>query len=190
MNVARQDAWSEDEDILLAEVVLRHIREGGTQLAAFEEVGTRLSRTAAACGFRWNSTVRKQFESAITLAKEQRKSARKKEANHLKQKVVNNSGTQTFDLSKIIISLQSLQQRLESDEGSRERKENELTKRLQEVEWERDQLKEKFERIEQDYQVMLSIMERARKMTVFQEEEKNQVRFQMDENGNLERVKK
>ena len=68
----KQDAWSTDEDLLLAEVVLRHIREGSTQLSAFEEVGQRLSRTSAACGFRWNSTIRKKYESAIHLAKKQR----------------------------------------------------------------------------------------------------------------------
>ncbi|MGB3889984.1 MAG: RsfA family transcriptional regulator, partial [Priestia megaterium] len=52
MTSSRQDAWTHDEDLLLAEIVLRHIREGGTQLAAFEEVGKKLTRTSAACGFR------------------------------------------------------------------------------------------------------------------------------------------
>ncbi len=77
MPTTRQDAWTEDEDLLLAEVVLRHIRDGSTQLHAFEEVGRQLSRTAAACGFRWNSYVRKQYKSGIELAKKQRKEAKK-----------------------------------------------------------------------------------------------------------------
>ena len=77
MSPTRQDAWSQDEDLLLAEVVLRHIREGGTQLQAFEEVGKQLSRTSAACGFRWNSYVRKQYKSGIELAKKQRKELKK-----------------------------------------------------------------------------------------------------------------
>ena len=77
MSPTRQDAWSQDEDLLLAEVVLRHIREGGTQLQAFEEVGKQLSRTSAACGFRWNSFVRKQYKSGIELAKKQRKELKK-----------------------------------------------------------------------------------------------------------------
>ncbi|WP_202076933.1 RsfA family transcriptional regulator [Caldalkalibacillus salinus] len=78
MTATRQDAWSEDDDLLLAEVVLRHIREGSTQLNAFEEVGQRLSRTAAACGFRWNSLVRKKYESAIQIAKAQRQQRKAK----------------------------------------------------------------------------------------------------------------
>ena len=39
----RQDAWLEENDILLAETVLRHVREGSTQLSAFEEVGDAAS---------------------------------------------------------------------------------------------------------------------------------------------------
>lgn len=73
MNTTRQDAWSKDEDVLLAETVLRYIREGKTQLEAFKEVAKNLSRTSAACGFRWNASIRKQYQSAIQLAKEARK---------------------------------------------------------------------------------------------------------------------
>lgn len=69
----RQDAWSEENDLLLAETVLRHVREGSTQLNAFEEVGDKLNRTSAACGFRWNAVVRHDYEKALSLAKKQRK---------------------------------------------------------------------------------------------------------------------
>jgi len=73
MNATRQDAWTGDEDIILAETVIRHIREGKTQLEAFKEVAKRLLRTSAACGFRWNATIRKQYQDAINTAKEERK---------------------------------------------------------------------------------------------------------------------
>lgn len=69
----RQDAWTEENDLLLAETVLRHVREGSTQLNAFEEVGDKLNRTSAACGFRWNAVVRHTYEKALQLAKKQRK---------------------------------------------------------------------------------------------------------------------
>lgn len=69
----RQDAWSHEDDLLLAETVLRHIREGSTQLNAFEEVGDHLNRTSAACGFRWNAEVRNKYENAIDLAKDKEK---------------------------------------------------------------------------------------------------------------------
>ncbi len=69
----RQDAWTDEDDLLLAETVLRHVREGSTQLNAFEEVGDRLNRTSAACGFRWNAVVRYSYEQALQLAKKHRK---------------------------------------------------------------------------------------------------------------------
>ena len=65
MATTRQDAWTDDEDLLLAEVVLRHIREGGTQLSAFKEVGRNLSRTPAACGFRWNLTLESNTKNVL-----------------------------------------------------------------------------------------------------------------------------
>ncbi|WP_117169813.1 RsfA family transcriptional regulator [Paraliobacillus sediminis] len=73
MSTTRQDAWSPDEDALLAETVLRYIRNGKTQLEAFKEVGKRLVRTPAACGFRWNASIRKQYQQAIDVAKIERK---------------------------------------------------------------------------------------------------------------------
>src|SRR5699024_12831573 len=78
MTITRQDAWSNENDLLLAETVLRHIREGSTQLNAFEEVSDMLNRTSAACGFRWNAVVRNDYYEAIELAK--------KQSNQLKRK--------------------------------------------------------------------------------------------------------
>lgn len=69
----RQDAWSEENDLLLAETVLRHVREGSTQLNAFEEVGDILNRTSAACGFRWNAVVRHNYEKALQMSRKYRK---------------------------------------------------------------------------------------------------------------------
>ncbi|WP_047981362.1 RsfA family transcription regulator [Ornithinibacillus contaminans] len=73
MNATRQDAWTEDEDKLLAETVLQYIQVGKTQLEAFRDVAQQLSRTSAACGFRWNATIRKNYQEEIQRAKEERK---------------------------------------------------------------------------------------------------------------------
>src|SRR5690625_3870563 len=83
----RQDAWTHEDDLLLAETVLRHIREGSTQLNAFEEVGDALNRTSAACGFRWNAEVRNKYVHAIDLAKRQRKEKKRSEAKRT-QKII------------------------------------------------------------------------------------------------------
>lgn len=82
----RQDAWSHEDDLLLAETVLHHIRDGSTQVAAFDEVADKLNRTSAACGYRWNAEVRDQYVQAVELAKKQRKEKKRlAEKNHSKQ---------------------------------------------------------------------------------------------------------
>ncbi|MFP7442648.1 RsfA family transcriptional regulator [Bacillus infantis] len=76
MNIFRKDGWSDEEDRVLACQVLKHIKAGSTQLQAFEKVGVKLRRTAAACGFRWNSTVRKQYKEEIEIAKQIKRSGK------------------------------------------------------------------------------------------------------------------
>ncbi|WP_017753617.1 RsfA family transcriptional regulator [Calidifontibacillus oryziterrae] len=204
MSTLRQDAWTQDEDLILAEVVLRHIRDGSTQLAAFEEVGKRLSRTAAACGFRWNSTVRKQYESAITIAKKQRKGEKlnhidkqttEKQNNKQKPSIIAQTD-QTVSFEDVIAFLSSAHETVESTEILRKQNE-ELKNELTELQKERrnllaqiDILNEKYTLIEEDYKALIEIMERARKMIVLQEEEGSKFKFQMDKNGNLQRINK
>ncbi|WP_377889373.1 RsfA family transcriptional regulator [Alkalihalobacillus sp. R86527] len=187
----RQDAWSKDEDVLLAEVVLRHIREASTQLAAFEEVGKKLSRTPAACGFRWNSLIRKQYESAIVLAKKHRKE--QKRSGFYNERVRETYETDDQDnIAMIDEAIRILVQTKSCISNV-----SELEESYKEILLENEQLKQQLLQIEkeyvmvqEDYQSLLEIMERARKMVVFKDEDQSNIRFQMDSNGNLEKVKK
>ncbi|WP_077211422.1 RsfA family transcriptional regulator [Bacillus dakarensis] len=210
MPTNRQDAWSEDEDLLLAEVVLRHIREGGTQLQAFEEVGKQLSRTAAACGFRWNSYVRKQYKSGIELAKKQRKEQRNQskapaeieveEAGQYSEPVTvssDQSEQQVVSFEELVGYLKDLYQRIEESKGQQnevkeyENKIKELERKVYYLASENEKLSKELKTVEQDYKALIEIMERARKMVVLQDEDRQQkVKFQMDKNGNLERIEK
>jgi RsfA family transcription factor len=70
---SRSDAWTPEDDQRLADLVLNHISNGSTQLKAFEEAASLLGRTPAACGYRWNGVVRKDYRSEIEKAKEARK---------------------------------------------------------------------------------------------------------------------
>ncbi|KRF41931.1 hypothetical protein [Paenibacillus sp. Soil787] len=65
----REDAWEKSHDLTLVQTVISHIKNGSTQLAAFEESASQLNRTAAACGFRWNKELRSQYETEINDAK-------------------------------------------------------------------------------------------------------------------------
>lgn len=61
----KKNSWSLNDDNLLAEVVLAHIKNGVTQIKAFEAAAKKLGRTTGACAFRWNSTIRKKFSDTI-----------------------------------------------------------------------------------------------------------------------------
>lgn len=79
MTQIRQDAWSSEEDQLLAKIVLQYIENGHTQMDAFKEAAKGLRRTPAACGFRWNATLRQHYLSAINEARHKRNSKGKEE---------------------------------------------------------------------------------------------------------------
>jgi len=215
MNVLRQDGWSEDEDLVLAEVILKHIRDGSTQLAAFDEVAAKLGRTAAACGFRWNSTIRHKYTAAIQIAKEHKKNLiKQREQNILqtddaKMKVIkpqnnstipivsDNDSENEIDFEDIIkqlkqykISYNLLQKKVSSLEKELSIKEEQLITLKKENERLQEELKMK-NNINDDYKTLLQIIDRARKMAVLSDDNLNNMnrpKFRMDSNGNLERV--
>ncbi|AXF55481.1 RsfA family transcriptional regulator [Salicibibacter kimchii] len=174
MTALRQDAWSEEEDLMLAEVVLKNIREGGTQLQAFEEVGKKLERTSAACGFRWNATIRKKYDEAVKIAKQQKK----KQTNTEKKEAVpaavpasvpddseNKQGRveteQSLRLEDVIAYLRKLEKE-ERDSGTLKdslAKEQEKTRKLAA---EKENLKQELARLRHDYKSFLSMLDRAR----------------------------
>ena len=196
MSPTRQDAWSQDEDLLLAEIVLRHIREGGTQLQAFEEVGKQLSRTSAACGFRWNSYVRKQYQTGIELAKKQRKDLKKQSSDfdrdrpkEVEQKEESfqqeepQNGTITFDA--IIHYLKGLQKKAEISSVVQEDKEKsfekikELEKKTYSLSVENERLEKNLKVIEEDYRSLIEIMERASRIVAMSFCEPRSCRLQL-----------
>jgi prespore-specific regulator len=96
----RKDSWDVEADLLLAQTVLQHIETGSTQLKAFEEASEKLNRSKAACGFRWNSSLRKQYEKDVKEAKRTR-SQNKNDGNIVS---INNTHTDPAGTSKRKVS--------------------------------------------------------------------------------------
>lgn len=245
----RQDAWTDEDDLLLAETVLRHVREGSTQLNAFEEVGDKLNRTSAACGFRWNAVVRHRYEKALQLAKKQRKQKQRilgreqggkkkllysppmgattefepipslptientpaKEATppvfdlntlaaemalepFVKQTITTDRRSPNLSMDTVIDFLKnfnhsSLQNNALKDENERLKIEMaELRRRNTEMTAKINDLEQNTVTIQEDYETLLKIMNRARKLVLFEEEERPASKFKMDRNGNLEKL--
>lgn len=215
MTAIRQDAWSEEDDLILAEVTLRHIREGSTQLSAFEEVGEKIGRTAAACGFRWNSFVRKKYEAAIQIAKAQRQKRNQQRKHTAAFATVAGTamggplaegGSVRSDGIVEELSIDAVIRFLRQWKGSYQ----EMVRHVRQLEKEVNEKQDELERmrtindelsrqvsdvstdyrvVNDDYKALIQIMDRARKLAFLaEEEEESKARFKMDENGNLERI--
>jgi len=211
----RQDAWSHEDDLLLAETVLRHVREGSTQLNAFDEVGDKLNRTSAACGFRWNAEVRRKYDSAIDLAKRQRKEKKRAlaaQTKNRKQPVISLSSVydtkgndsenrsalienSPITLDRVIHYIKDLKKDYNDSNQSKltleeDQKENALLKdHISDLEKQLEKTEEKLATIQEDYQTFVQIMDRARKMTVLDDQGAMKApAFRMDKNGNLEQL--
>ncbi|SDB96974.1 prespore-specific regulator [Pelagirhabdus alkalitolerans] len=203
MTKERQDAWSSQDDSLLAETVLKHIRGGSTQLNAFEEVGDQLNRTSAACGFRWNAEVRQNYEKAVDQAKRERKELKRAQikaqrltpSHDLKHTFVEAESklTDSVDIDQIIQSLTQLKQMLHVEAKGKEsiqsltEKHQLLIEENEKLKKQVDSLTEQLETVQEDYQTFIKIMDRARKMVVFNDPSELPS-FSMDKNGNLEPI--
>ncbi|KFM99970.1 RsfA family transcriptional regulator [Bacillus clarus] len=173
MATTRQDAWTDDEDLLLAEVVLRHIREGGTQLSAFKEVGRNLSRTPAACGFRWNSYVRKQYKERIEEAKQ----LRKVENYEVKDREVVQHVPVQITLNDVIDFLQNYKD---------EKELTVLQKQIDSLQTERERLLQRLSVYEEEYRTLLDYIDQKRSVMVLEAKERDAVLT----NEKLEKMKK
>ncbi len=196
----RQDAWTMEDDAILAEIVLRHIRDGSTQLAGFNESSRRLGRTAAACGFRWNACVRKQQRPVIEVAKEERKERKSERVQAQLEGGDLDHPTATLMSWAQVLRFLRQEKNTAGQWASRWRNAErqcvewksrflELEKESLELREEHSQLKQDYETVMADYRVLVQIMDRARKATFFNEEQQTSgFYYRIDEFGNLERV--
>lgn len=199
----RQDAWLKENDELLAEAVLRHVKEGSTQLNAFEEAGDRLNRTAAACGFRWNAVVRRLYEKELAEAKKERKERmrvlgvggrRRTQGVYLLPDSQQGEETKSVPLSALNLDIViAYLLRLQHQGGGSDSEvtkwrhiANTATEKLKELENEIERLERENKEIREDYEQFVQIMNRARRLVTLEEEEERIAPvFKMERNGNL-----
>ncbi|WP_088043908.1 Myb-like DNA-binding domain-containing protein [Bacillus sp. EAC] len=178
----RQDAWTKEEDNYLAEVVLKSINDGSTQLMAFKIVAQALSRTAAACGYRWNSYVRKFYKEEIENAKNSSKkqTISKNESDEIEtlpetvaeqsREEVSLSSKNSTELTfeHVYEFLENVRQKVDSHYSLKEIQslENKLIKNRQEIDQlkaEKQQLLEKVIELENEYENLFEFIDQKRK---------------------------
>lgn len=198
----RQDAWHKENDELLAEAVIKHVKEGSTQLNAFEEAGDALNRTAAACGFRWNAVVRRLYEKELAEAKKERKERMRVLGMNGRRRtqgvyLLPNSQTgeemksiplSALNLDIVIAYLLRIQHQGGNDNEATKWRHiaNSATEKLKELEGMLARLERENKEIREDYEQFVQIMNRARRLVTLEEDEQRVAPvFKMEKNGNL-----
>ncbi|WP_132946171.1 RsfA family transcriptional regulator [Tumebacillus sp. BK434] len=208
MKKVRQDAWSQADDSLLAEVILRHVRSGSTQLAAFQEASKSLGRTAAATGYRWNANVRKEYVAQIEIAKAQWKEV-KGRAEAEGTAVPEPAGWESAAEGAVaaldwpavlkflkgqkgtVGQLQTRLTKLERELAVQTAENVRLSEENRKLRAELNRVGQELTLVKEDHSALVGIMERARKLAFVGEPliEASPAAFVMEENGNLERMK-
>ncbi|KIL47612.1 RsfA family transcriptional regulator [Jeotgalibacillus campisalis] len=190
MTKLRQDGWTEEEDRWLEDAVLSHIRNGSTQLRAFEEIAQKVNRTPAACGFRWNSCLRKECQQQIDQAKKERYASRKAATPAAPAAAVKTS--LNWSAEEMTSQLANWIERISSHDHTVDWKEKyyKAEQSLENATREKEKLEMKIQGLEEDYRALLYLIEKARKLGVEEgkEEAYEAPVFKMEPNGNLFRL--
>lgn len=199
LRTMRQDAWTVEDDSTLAEVVLKHIRDGSTQLAGFNEASRQLGRTAAACGFRWNACVRKQYRKQIEIAKEERKERKSEKIQAQMEGGDYDHPTATLmswaQVLRFLRQEKNTAQQWASRWRAAERESNEWKNKYERLHRESTAMRDELRKLRsdyaamvEDYKALVDIVERARKAAFLDGDEADGFIYRIDEYGNLERV--
>ncbi|WP_121616708.1 RsfA family transcriptional regulator [Virgibacillus halodenitrificans] len=152
----RQDSWNKEEDELLAKTVIQHIKDGSTQMMAFEKAAEILSRTSAACGFRWNSMLRKNYQGEINKAKEERKNRKEKSLR------TSSSPANQLELSMIIEYLQQLEM---GDERTKK-----LEEMLNQERKEKESIVLQLQEVKKKYKYLQALLNQVQEVVMVQED--------------------
>ena len=107
------------------------------------------------------------------------------------QQIIHTGG---ISLDSVISYLQNLNHSnlhveiLKSENERLKREIADLRRENQELQGKINHLEQNTETIQEDYETLMKIMNRARKLVLFEEEDRPQTTFKMDRNGNLEKV--
>ncbi|MBD1381246.1 RsfA family transcriptional regulator [Metabacillus arenae] len=148
----RKDAWTKENDLLLAETVNRYIQEGRPQSAAFEKVGDILSRTSGACGYRWNAKVRKHYGGSTAAARE---------PAALKEK------DKKISMTDCVSFLESYSQgeRMEVENSQLKSRNKALLEKNRSLTEKLKAVQNKLASVEKEYRTIVTVIEQAKSMT-------------------------
>lgn len=208
VNNLQGEIWTKDDDVLLAETILRTVRNGGTIIDGcrnFEEV-TEGKRTEQASKFRWHTRLSDQYKAAYELAKEQGKSNKSKSRinqgeryERVMDTILNKDEEEELDIEDVFVVVKKFRDQQKSKEASsgkikrenkRLKKENEKLKdKLKKMEDNTKEYMEIIERTESNYKQLIDSLQVLRKAGIqinIPEPEEN--KYVINNDGTVERL--
>lgn len=157
--------WTKDDDLLLVETVLRHVRSGGAAIDGCREFAEKTGdgRSVDAVKFRFHTQLKKQHQTAYNIAKEQGKQIKAEKRKYVTQserfeeildKHIGKDDDEEIEIDDVYILLKRYmkQEPKKNDEVEYLRKENErLNELAQSLQDSNKKISEAFDEIEHDY---------------------------------------
>lgn len=82
-----KNGWTDEEDLITAEIVLRYLREGRDMGNAYAEISRRIGRTPAAIQRRWSRDISDRYDAAIDIAKASRTKRKQKRLSNVRDEI-------------------------------------------------------------------------------------------------------
>lgn len=160
--------WTKDDDLMLVEMVLRHVRSGGAAIDGCREFAEKTGdgRSVDAVKFRFHTQLKKQHQTAYNIAKEQGKKVKAEKRKYVTQserfeelldKHIGKDDEDEIEIDDVYILLKRYmkQEPKKNDEVEYLRKENErLNEYVMTLQDGNTKLSEAFDEIEHDYKAI------------------------------------
>lgn len=178
VSIQRVNTWTEKADATLARIVLQNIESGETQLKGFQQAGAILGRTVAACGYRWNGVLRRNYRNDIDKARQIRnvqKRAKADSTNTLQPRTQSITSSEAMrDAIGFLQNFETDFRRAEALVAKLERERDELAGRVRELEEFAENHQQNTsaplsaERLHSDAQTLVEILQRAKNLVPLQ----------------------
>jgi len=158
--------WTKDDDLLLVETVLRHVRNGGAAIDGCREFAEKTgdNRSVDAVKFRFHTQLKKQHATAYNIAKEQGKQIKAERRKYTTQserfeelldKHIGKEDEDDIDIEDVYILLKRYMKqepkKSNEDYNKMERLNRELLEQVNDLRDSNKKLSEAFNEIEHDY---------------------------------------
>mgnify|MGYP001473424512 CR=1 FL=1 len=174
-NPLQGELWTEDDDIKLAECVLRRVREGDSVVDAcreFEDM-TNGRRTAQAAKFHWHTKLRHRYSAAYELAKQEGKKNRELKRRKINQgerykdimeTVFDSEPNREILIDDILVLVKKFKEQEEAKGNFRDQYEKETNKLRRENEKIAKQLKQTEDELERTKEALVYINNQYNKL--------------------------